>query len=267
MKNREVAFIYDFDGTLSHGNIQEYNFIPALKMTSEDFWREVEELKIKNNMEAVLAYMYVMLKKAEEHNISVNKSSFINFGKNIKFFNGVTTWFDMVNQYGMSLGLNIKHYVVSSGIKEMIEGTEIAEKFDKIYACSFLYNIDNIAKWPAVCVNYTNKTQFLYRINKGIYDVFDDRINDKMASDKKKVPFEHMIYFGDGLTDVPCMKLVKDNGGTAIAVYEDDSKKYTSEKLYNDERVNFIAKTDYTEESELYKYIQIILEKISKENV
>ena len=267
MKKREVAFIYDFDGTLAHGNIQEYNFIPALHMTSEEFWREVENLKIKNNMENVLAYMYVMLKKAEENNISVKKSSFINFGKNIKFFKGLTDWFDLVNDYGKSLGLNIKHYIVSSGIKEMIEGTEIADNFDKIYACSFLYSDDDIAKWPSVCVNYTNKTQFLYRINKGIYDVFDDRINDKMASDMKKVPFENMIYFGDGLTDVPCMKLVKDNGGTAIAVYEDEARKQIPEKLYSDERVNFIAKTDYSKDSELYKYIQIILNKISKENL
>ena len=236
MKIREVAFIYDFDGTLAHGNIQEYNFIPVLKMSSDEFWNDVEKLKIKNNMENVLAYMYVMLKKAEEHNISVKKTSFREYGKNISFYKGVTNWFDMVNEYGLSLGLNIKHYIVSSGIKEMIEGTEIADKFDKIYACSFLYNVDEIAKWPAVCVNYTNKTQFLYRINKGIYEVYDERINDKMATDMKKVPFEHMIYFGDGLTDVPCMKLIKENGGTAIAVYEDESKRCVSEKLLKDMR-------------------------------
>lgn len=262
MKKKEVAFIYDFDGTLARGNIQEYNFIPALNMTSDAFWKEVEDLRVKNNMENVLAYMYLMIKKAEEHNISVKKSSFVNFGKNIEFFPGVTDWFDIVNEYGKSIGLNIHHYIVSSGIKEMIEGTEIADKFEKIYACSFLYNVDDIAKWPAVSVNYTNKTQFLYRINKGIYEVYDERINDKMSEDDKKIPFENMVYFGDGATDIPCMKLVKDNGGNAIAIYDKDSKQKFANKLLTDGRVNYIAKADYTKDSALYNHIINILDKI-----
>lgn len=262
MKNREVAFIYDFDGTLAYGNIQEYNFIPALNMTSEAFWKEVAELKIKNNMENVLAYMYLMIKKAEAHNISVKKSSFTNFGKNIIFYPGVLEWFDNVNEYAKSLGLNIHHYIVSSGIKEMIEGTEIADKFEKIYACSFLYNVDEIAKWPAVSVNYTNKTQFLYRINKGIYEVYDESINDKMSDEAKKIPFENMVYFGDGATDIPCMKLIKDSGGNAIAIYDKSSKLNFAKKLLSDGRVNFIAKADYTVGSDLYNHITCILDKI-----
>ena len=148
MKNNNVAFIYDFDGTLAHGNIQEYNFIPSLKMTSKEFWEEANDLKVKNNMEGVLAYMYLMLKKAEEKNISVKKSAFVEYGKSVTFYPGVEDWFDRINNYGAALGLNIHHYIVSSGIKEMIEGTSIKDKFERIYACSFLYNIDDIAKWP-----------------------------------------------------------------------------------------------------------------------
>lgn len=262
MKEKHVAFIYDFDGTLAHGNIQEYNFIPALNISSDEFWDEVEKLKIDNNMEGVLAYMYMMLKKAEEKNISVKKSAFIEYGKNIKFYPGVTEWFDRINTYANSLGITIHHYIVSSGIKEMIEGTEIKDKFEKIYACSFLYNIDEIAKWPAVSVNYTNKTQFLYRINKGIYEVYDSSINDKMAEEDKKIPFTNMIYFGDGMTDVPCMKLVKDSGGTAISLYEKDNRLAT--KLLNDGRVNYISKTDYTENSDLDIYVKNVLSEIKK---
>lgn len=262
MKEKHVAFIYDFDGTLAHGNIQEYNFIPALKMTSDEFWKEVEKLKIENNMENVLAYMYLMLKKAEEKNMSVKKSSFVEYGKNIEFYPGVTTWFARINAYAASLGITMHHYIVSSGIKEMIEGTEIAKEFERIYACSFLYNVDEIAKWPAVSVNYTNKTQFLYRINKGIYEVYDASINDKMLEKDKKIPFENMVYFGDGLTDVPCMKLVKDNGGHAISVY--DKKDGLANKLLADGRVNYIATTDYTEGSDIDKYIKDVLNKISK---
>lgn len=263
MKEIHVAFIYDFDGTLAHGNIQEYNFIPALKMTSNDFWNEVEELKVKNNMENVLAYMYLMLKKAEAHNMSVKKSAFVEYGKNIKFYPGVIEWFDRINTYAKELAITPHHYIVSSGIKEMIEGTEIKDKFDRIYACSFLYNIDEIAKWPAVSVNYTNKTQFLYRINKGIYEVYDEGINNKMLDSDKKIPFTNMIYFGDGMTDVPCMKLVKDNGGTAISVYEKD--KALASKLLKDGRVNNISKTDYTEGSDLDVYVKDVLQNIKKD--
>lgn len=262
MKQIDVAFIYDFDGTLAHGNIQEYNFIPALNMTSDEFWNEVDNLKINNNMENVLAYMYLMLKKAEEHNMSVKKSAFIEYGKNIKFYPGVIDWFDRVNSYASTLGIKVHHYIVSSGIKEMIEGTQIKDKFEKIYACSFLYNIDEIAKWPAVSVNYTNKTQFLYRINKGIYEVYDESINNKMAEEDKKIPFENMIYFGDGMTDVPCMKLVKDSGGIAISLYESNNKLAT--ELLTDGRVNHISKTDYTENSDLDKYIKDVLSNIKK---
>jgi len=260
MKNNNVAFIYDFDGTLAYGNIQDYNFIPAINMSSKDFWSEVDRMKVEHNMENVLAYMYLMLKKAEASNISVKKSAFLEYGKNVKFYEGVEEWFDRINEYGKRLGLNIHHYIISSGIKEMIEGTTISEKFERIYACSFLYNIDGIAKWPALSVNYTNKTQFLYRINKGILEVYDTSINDKMDKDKRAIPFPNMIYFGDGLTDVPCMKLVKDNGGNSIAVYEKEDK--VAAKLIKDGRVNFSAIANYSENSDIDIFVKQVLNNI-----
>ena len=260
---RDVALMYDFDGTLASGNIQEYNFIPALNMTSEAFWKEVHNLAVSNNMDSVLAYMYLMLKEAENANISINKSAFFDYGKNISFYRGVTTWFDRITEYGKSLGLNIHHYIISSGIKEMIEGTEIADKFDRIYACSYMYNIDNIAKWPALCVNYTNKTQFLFRINKGVLDVYDLTVNDYMSKEERNIAFENMIYLGDGETDIPCMKLVKNFGGKSIAVYDSEARKKISEKLFKDERINFYAESNYTENSSLDKYIKECLNEIS----
>ncbi len=263
MKNKDVAIMYDFDGTLAHGNIQEYNFIPKLKMTSEDFFNEVEELKVKNNMEGILAYMYLMLKKAEEKNVSVTRSSFIKYGENIKLFPGVEEWFDRINLYAESLGLTLHHFVISSGIKEMIEGTSISNKFDRIYASSFLYNVDDIAKWPAVAINYTNKTQFLFRINKGVYEVYDDKINEHMSREEKSIDFSNMIYIGDGFTDVPCMRLVKDYLGTSIAVYEKNEGKSVADKLLKHNRVNFIAKTDYTEGSDIDIYIKEKLDEIA----
>ena len=232
-------------------------------MTSESFWSEVSKLAVENNMDSILAYMYLMLKKAETSNISIKKSAFLDYGKNISFYNGVQEWFDRINEYGKKLGLNIHHYIISSGIKEMIEGTEIADKFDKIYACSYMYNVDNIAKWPALCVNYTNKTQFLFRINKGVLDVYDAKVNDYMKEEEKNIKFQNMIYFGDGETDIPCMKLVKNFGGKSVAVYDSDRRKEVSEKMFEDGRINFYSEADYAKAGKLDNYIKECLKEIS----
>lgn len=263
MNEKNVAIMYDFDDTLAYGNMQEHNFIPAINMEPKEFWEKVNEFKVKHNMENVLAYMYVMLKEAEEHDISIRKESFIEHGKNLKFFCGVEEWFDRITKYGKDKGINIKHYIISSGLKEMIEGTKISDKFDRIFASSFMYNVDNIAKWPATAVNYTNKTQFLFRINKGILDVYDDSINKYMARDERKIPFENMIYIGDGLTDVPCMKIVRSLNGHSIAVYHDDKGMEVSNELKKDGRINYIAIANYEENSSLDKYIKKIINKIA----
>src|SRR5574344_1048678 len=194
----EVALMYDFDGTLSPLNMQDYNFIPALDMDSASFWKEVENFKISKNMDPVLAYMYIMIKKAKEKDISITKKSFSSYGEGVELFDGVFEFFDNINEYGKSIGINIKHYIISSVIKEIIEGTKIKDKFERIYASSFLYDVDNVAIWPKTAINYTNKTQFIYRINKGILEVYNDMINEHMDDDKKKIKFENMIYFGDG---------------------------------------------------------------------
>ena len=267
MKLKDVAILYDFDGTLARGNIQEYNFIPALNMASNDFWKNVTKLAKENSMDTNLAYMYLMLKMAEANNISVKKESFIECGKNVDFYPGVLEWFDNINEYGKSIGLNVHHFIISSGIKEMIEGTKIADKFDKIYACSFMYSVDSIAKWPAISVNYTNKTQFLFRINKGCLEVYDKSINEAMSEEEKYIPFSNMLYLGDGETDVPCMKLVKNFGGKSIAVYDDnENRKQVAEKLYKDNRVNFISEADYSKNSKLAKYIETCLNHIKAES-
>lgn len=260
-----VALIYDFDGTLSPGNMQEYAFIQATGMSVKDFWAENTQLAQNQDADQILTYMFLMLQKAKGKGISLKRSQFKEFGKSVDLFSGVEEWFDRINDFGKSRDVTIEHYINSSGLKEMIEGTSIAKKFKKIFACSYLYNIDGIAEWPAVSVNFTNKTQFLFKINKGIDSVYESKkINEFILETERRVPFSNMIYFGDGETDIPCMKLVKDQGGHSIAVYQPGKtdKKKRASKLINENRVNFVCQADYSENKEIDKVVKTIIEKV-----
>jgi len=214
-ENITVALIYDFDGTLAPGNMQEYDFIPAVGKSNIEFWHEANTLAEEQDADQVLTYMARMLQAAQSKGLSLRREAFRESGRNVQFYEGVTEWFKRINEYGRERGVNILHYVNSSGLKEIIEGTAIAHEFKNIYACSFLYNVDGIAYWPAVAVNYTNKTQFIFKINKGVESVFDTKdVNRFMEESKRPVPFRRMIYFGDGTTDIPCMKLSRTSEAT-----------------------------------------------------
>lgn len=258
-----VALIYDFDGTLSPGNMQEFGFIQAIGKDKEAFWKKNKDLSVNNDASEILCYMNLMVKEAKYWDIRLTKDSFRNFGRQIDLFNGVKEWFTLINKEGEQLGLNIKHYINSSGLKEMIEGTEIAHEFENIYACSFLYDVNGVAEWPAVAVDYTAKTQFLFKINKGIKEVSDNKkINEFIALEDRPVPFEHMIYFGDGETDIPCMKMIKEHGGHSIAVYGTEAKYDTAKKLISEGRVNFACSADYAQGRDMHRVVKRILQKI-----
>lgn len=262
-KNIDVALVYDFDGTLSPGNMQEFGFVQAIGKDPDDFWNRTHEMAVSNDASSILCYMYLMLKEAKENNISLKRKDFQKFGAMVELYKGVEEWFDLINRYGESKGLNIHHYINSSGLKEMIEGSRIAKVFDNIYASSFLYDVDGKAYWPAVAVDYTAKTQFLFKINKGIHEVSDNKkINEYVAKEDRHIPFERMIYFGDGETDVPSMSVVKSQGGHSIAVYGNPKKKATAMRLAKENRVDFICKADYSEGEEIYTVIRHILDKI-----
>lgn len=262
-KKIDVALVYDFDGTLSPGNMQEFGFVQAIGKDPKAFWEKTLELSTKNDASGILCYMYLMLQEATANGISLKRDSFRRFGSMVELFKGVEGWFSMINDYGKSKGINIKHYINSSGLKEMIEGTPIAKKFENIYACSFLYNVDGVAYWPAVAVDYTTKTQFLFKINKGIKEISDNKkINEYVAREDRPLPFERMIYLGDGETDVPCMSVVKEQGGHSIAVYGDRKRKTTAQRLIKEHRVNFVCKADYSENSEIHTTVKLILDKI-----
>ncbi|MEK7485363.1 MAG: HAD family hydrolase [Planctomycetota bacterium] len=270
------ALVYDFDGTLAPGNMQERDFIPAIGMTKKKFWQEVEEESKKHTADNILMYMRLMLRKADSAEVQVRKADFRDYGRQIKFFNGVlatkdgtTTkkgWFNRINEYGKQSGVAIEHYIVSSGIREMVTGTPIAKKFKAVFASSFCYDHHGVATWPALALNYTTKTQYIFRINKGCLDVYEHEELNKFVSDHERpIPFRQMIYIGDGTTDIPCFRLVKDRGGYSVAVYKPrtgDARK-NALKLVKDGRVNFVAPADYSDGSELDRIVKGIIDKVT----
>lgn len=261
-----IALMYDFDRTLCTKDMQEFAFIPSIGMKSQDFWSEANNMAKRLHMDTVLAYMYAMVKKSNEKNIPIKRKALTDTGRFVEFYNGVETWFERITGFGRQCEVEIEHYVISSGLKEIIEGTSIADKFKEIFACEFLYDETGKAVWPVTAVNYTNKTQFVYRINKGILDVSNDLDLNKSTPDKnKRIPFCNMIYIGDGLSDVPCMKMMKSYGGTAIAVYENKGEKVLD--LLKRNRVDFIYPADYSENSGLEQTVKNIIRKIAISSV
>ncbi|MBQ6074358.1 MAG: haloacid dehalogenase-like hydrolase [Bacteroidales bacterium] len=270
MKKRPtVALIYDFDGTLSPGNMQEFGFIQAIGQTPDEFWSKSNAVPDGQEVSSILSYMKLMIDEAREKGISLTRDSFVSFGKHIKLYEGVKEWFALINEYGRRHGVNVEHYINSSGQTELIEGTSIAHEFKKIFACSFWYDESGVAVWPAVAVDYTGKTQFLFKIAKGIMDISDNtKVNESQKEDDKPIPFSNMIYLGDGTTDIPCMKIVKMFGGNSIAVYSPDNahQKETARKLLRQDRVNFICQADYRVGGQIYEVVTTIIDKIKAEN-
>ena len=261
-----VAIAYDFDGTLSPGNMQEHGFLPDIGMSPNNFWDMANQLAKQNEADSVLTYMNLMIIKAKEAGVAIRRQDFVNHGKSVRLFKGVRSWFKHANEYGKDVGLKIEHYIISSGLREMIEGTSIAREFEKIYASAFKYEANNVAEWPALAINFTTKTQYLFRINKGALDVYDNKkINEFVPMENRPIPFRRMIFIGDGETDIPCFSLVKSLGGHSIAVYKPKTKgaKGRAEKLVEDGRVNLIAPADYSGGSSLDIIVCRIMDKIS----
>lgn len=257
MVKPKVAICYDFDKTLSTKNMQEYDFLKIAGMSADEFWDKCTNFTNKHNCDNILTMMYCMIEVFCENNVNNHKEKFKELGATIEFFDGVETWFDRINKYAERVGVQVEHHIISSGIKEIIEGSSIAKYFDKIYASYFAYDKNNKAIWPALAINYTNKTQFLYRINKGIYDVNDHSVNGIMSHDLRPVPFENIIYIGDSSTDIPSMRTIMKAGGNTICVYDkhEPLKDYVKKLLIND-KVNFVAPADYSKNSVLEKIVK-----------
>ena len=254
-----AALIYDFDQTLTPKAMQEYGLIESLGVGQDDFWADCRRFALKHNADGILSYMAMTLAHAKRQGVRLSRDEFVRLGGAIDFYPGVEEWFGKTKAYAAGLGLELEHYIVSSGLVELIEGSRIAKEFKAVFAASFCYDEDGEPFWPATAVNYTAKTQYLFRINKGILDVTNDReLNDFTPEEKRRIPFRNMIYIGDGLTDVPSMKMTRAKGGCSIAVHAPGETKIVDDMLLQN-RADFAIVADYSEGSEMENTVKALL--------
>ncbi len=263
----KVAFMYDFDDTLIDGTSEKEITKNILGFeTSQEWWDYVNKFGAKNNMDPILTTLFCFKRELENRGVKVSREFFNSYGKSVKFFNGVTTWFERINAYAKTLNIEIEHYVISSGLREIMEATEIAPSLKKIFGSCYVYDENGNAIWPSHSVNYTNKTQFMYRIRKGFTENLSDfgDVNERIKDKSKVIPYERMVYFGDGMTDVPCMKILTMYNGNSICVYKNNKESHDqARKLYLDRRVKNYAPADYSEGGQLDHIAKHILRKIA----
>ena len=256
-----VALIYDFDKTLSPRDMQEYTILPGMNIEPGDFWGSCADFTRENQMDGVLTYLY-LLQRMARGNMRLTRDTLRELGKKVEFFPGVEDWFGRIREIGNRLDVDVEHYIISSGQAEIIEGSRIGHEFKAVFAASFYYDESGLPVWPCSAVNYTSKTQYLFRINKGILDVTNDKdLNAFTPEYMRRIPFNNMIYIADGLTDVPCMKMTKQKGGFAIAVHPPGETELADDLLLQG-RADFSVETDYTAGSEMEKIVTMLMRRI-----
>lgn len=261
-----IAIVYDFDGTLSPQPMQEYTVLPKIGVRADKFWKEVN-FEAKNTVsEAMLVYMRLLLEKADEAKVHIGRNDFKDMAKGIKYFPGVESWFERINSYVKQVSNNkvkIRHYIISAGMKEILEGVSVKKYFHRIYASEYHFDHHGVAKFPKLLITDTSKTQYLFRINKG-KEYLGETINEHMPESERPIPFENIIYIGDGLTDVPSMVVTKNSGGHTIAVYKKGSPKGLTgcKRLLDAGRAHFIAPADYRRGSYLDKRVRLLLKSV-----
>ena len=257
-----VAILYDFDATLATSDMQNFSFIPSLGLTPAEFWAKTKEFSEKTGCEKTLGYLHTMMDECQKRGIKMTRSFLREQGKSIKFWPGVEDWFERINKFGKEKGVEVEHYLVSSGNTEIVEGCSIYKYFKMVYGCEFIFDENDEPIWPKLVINYTQKTQYFYRVSKGAFDINDDvGVNEKNRN--RRVPYSNIVYIGDGLTDIPAMILAKNNGGHSIAVYPEGREGKVVDDLYHDGRVNYVAPADYREGKELDEIMRLIIKGIS----
>ncbi|MCB1746794.1 MAG: haloacid dehalogenase-like hydrolase [Gammaproteobacteria bacterium] len=268
-----LAIVYDFDGTLTPQPMQEYTVLPQLGISGEAFWAEVNAEVARTGGDAILTYMRLLVEQIEANKAHLSREDLRRLAAGIEYYPGVESWFERVNAYvdEHSGGtVQTRHYIVSAGLSEILEGISIKDHFSRIYASQYYFDHHEAARFPTVVINDTAKTQYLFRINKGREQQLET-INEYMPEGERPIPFQHMLYVGDGLTDVPCMTVVKNYGGFAVAVHKPRSEDSIAvcQRLVAANRIDFYAPADYRAgkqlERRIHKILDLILARISFE--
>ncbi len=261
---KTIALVYDFDGTLSPRPMQEYAFLPKINTDPAAFWAESNRLAREHAADPLITYMHLLYKKAKERSVRIDRGDLVAQGRHVELFPGVEAWFDAIGNYvkahAQSHGVVLRHYLISSGLTEIIEGTSIYKRFHNVFASEYWFEAYDLP-YPKRVITDTGKTQYLFRINKGVEDL-GESINQHMAEGERPIPFPNMIYFGDGDTDVPSMAVMRKNGGHAVAVHPPGKGKAKCVELFKAGRCDFFAPADYRENSDLFKRTCLLLDRI-----
>jgi phosphoserine phosphatase len=262
-RHKTIAIIYDFDGTLTPQPMQEYTVLPKLGITPATFWRSVKKEVAKTGGDEMLTYMRLLVESLEAKKEHLSRQDLRSLGKKVRYFPGVETWFDRIASYVDEQGegiVKLENYIISAGQKEILEGITIRKHFAGIFASEYFFDHHGAATFPNILINDTIKTQYIFRINKGL----DAPINEYMSDDRRRIPFSNIVYIGDGMTDVPGMTVTTTNGGYAIAVHKPRIRKSiaTCRTLLNAGRIDFYAPADYSAGRVLEKRVHLILDEI-----
>jgi hypothetical protein len=261
-----IALVYDFDGTLSPQPMQEYTVLPKIGVEPAQFWAMVNREARETESDPMLVYMRHIIEALEREKVDVKREDFAAMAGAIEYFPGVATWFARMNAYvkRRSRGqVKLAHYLISAGQKEILDGVSIRKHFKRIYASEYHFNHHGVATFPKLLVTDTLKTQFLFRINKGL-ELVTESINEHMPEAERPIPFANIIYVGDGMTDVPSMALTKKSGGHTVAVFDAKSERQRAicMKLLEAGRADFIAEADYRKASKLSRRVALLLDAI-----
>ena len=246
-----IGIIYDYDQTLSPNYMQDEVLFPHFGINAAQFWKKSRELVDDEGYDGELAYLKSMLDYLAMDRPT--NAELRTLGANLKFYKGLPEMFEemdgMLNDQHRMYGIKIEHYIVSSGLKALLDGSKLAPYVKRIFGCEFGEDKDGRITFPKRVISHTTKTQYIFRINKGMLEPTDD-VNDHMAPELRPIPFHNMIYVGDGPTDVPCFTLMKKYGGHALAVYNpDDENRSSFRKCYqlsaHADRLKHIAPADY----------------------
>jgi len=263
---KTIALVYDFDGTLSPRPMQEYAFLPQIGADAAAFWAESNALAKQTGADPLITYMHLMYRKAKEKGVRIDRADLVAQGRHVELYPGVEDWFDAIGAYvkshTQSHGVHLRHYLVSSGLTEIVEGTSIYRRFHNVFASEYWFEAYDLP-YPKRVITDTGKTQYLFRINKGVEDL-GESINQHMPEAARPIPFGNMVYFGDGDTDVPSMAVMRKNGGYAVAVYPAGKSKGRAKcvDLFKAGRCDFFAPADYRDGSDLFRRTCLLLDRI-----